>query len=161
MKKLIILLLISLSLVACKKEVVVSNDFVYSHKILQRDFLPIVEGTLNDKTAYFLLDTGASLSILDLKKSSEYGVKIGNTEDVGIGGYGGVTSDINELQNVNLRLGTEYMDGKFSGKDIQYLIRGVRDNTGFEIVGIIGNNNIAGSNLILDFENDVILKRSK
>ena len=159
MKKLFLLGLISFSLISCKKELNVSNDFTYSHKFVERDFLPIVEGTLNGKKAYFLLDTGASLSILNLKKSSEYGVRIGNTEDVGIGGYGGVTSDITELTNVDLRFGTERMKDKFSGKDIGYLIKAIRKNTGFEIVGIVGNNNITTSKLILDFENNVILKR--
>lgn len=158
MKKLIILLLISLSLVGCKKEVV-SDEFTYSHQILERDFLPIVEGTLNGKKAFFLLDTGASLSILDLKSAANYNVRIGITEDMGIGGYGGVTSDVSSLSNVDLRLGSERMKDNFSGKDIQYLIQAIRKNTGHSIVGIIGNNNIIASNLILDFENNVILKR--
>lgn len=159
MKKLFLLGLISFSLISCKKELNVSNDFTYSHKFVERDFLPIVKGTLNGKKAYFLLDTGASVSILDLKKSSEYGVGIGNTEDIGVAGYGGATSDITELTNVDLRFGTERMKDKFSGKDIGYLIEVIRKNTGFEIVGIVGNNNITTSKLILDFENNVILKR--
>ena len=149
--------MILLSMMACQKEV--SNEFTYSHQILARDFLPIVEGTLNGKRALFLLDTGASVSILDLKSATNYNVRIGTTEDMGIGGYGGVTSDINSLSNVDLRLGAEKMKDKFSGKDIQYLVQAIRKNTGYTIVGIIGNNNITESRLILDFENNVILKR--
>lgn len=151
--------MLSISLSACKKELNVSNDFTYSHEFVEREFLPIVKGTLNGKKAYFLLDTGASVSILDVKKSSEYGVEIGDIEDVGVAGYGGVTTDITILSNVDLRFGTERMKDKFSGKDIGYLIEVIRKNTGFEIVGIVGNNNIATSKLILDFENNVILKR--
>lgn len=157
MRKLLFGLMILLSLTTCQKEV--SNEFTYSHQILSRDFLPIVEGTLNGKRAFFLLDTGASVSILDLKSSTNYNVKIGNIEDIGIGGYGGVTSDVNNLSNVNLMLGTERMKDDFSGKDIQYLVQAIRKNTGYTIVGIIGNNNITESRLILDFENNVILKR--
>lgn len=157
MRKLLFGLLILVSLTTCQKEV--SNEFTYSHQILERDFLPIVEGTLNGKKAYFLLDTGASLSILDLKSAANYNVRIGITEDMGIGGYGGVTSDVSELQNVDLRLGSERMKDNFSGKDIQYLIQAIRKITGYTIVGIIGNNNITESKLILDFENNVILKR--
>lgn len=147
--------------VSCKKEVNVSNDFVYTHKMIQRDFLPIVEGTLNGKKAMFLLDTGASISILDLKKSSEYNVTLGNVKDMGIGGYGGVTSDINELTNIDLRLGELRLTQDFSGKDIGYLIDAIYKNTGVRIVGIIGNNNIASHNLILDFETNTVLKRIK
>lgn len=157
MRKLLFGLMILVSLTTCQKEV--SNEFTYSHQILERDFLPIVEGTLNGKKAFFLLDTGASVSILDLKSAANYNVRIGITEDMGIGGYGGVTSDVSSLSNVDLRLGSERMKDKFSGKDIQYLIQAIRKNTGHTVVGIIGNNNITESKLILDFENNVILKR--
>ena len=161
MKKLIVATLLILFITGCKKEENVSNDFVYKHKFVQRDFLPIVPGTLNGSKVYFLLDTGASISILDLKESSRFGVKQGSIDDLQIGGYGGVTSNITKLENVDIRLGTEIMTQDFKGKDIQYLIKGISQNTGVSIVGIIGNNNISSSNLILDFETDNILKRIK
>lgn len=144
---------------SCKKEINVSNDFIYSHKIIQREFLPIVEGNLNGRKANFLLDTGASISILDLKEAKKYGVVVGGTIDMNVGGYGGVTNDLNSLTNVNLFLGSEQMKDKFDGKDIEYLIKAIKSNTGVSIIGIIGNNNITSSNLILDFETNNLLKR--
>lgn len=161
MKKLIVTTLLILLMIGCKKEENVSNDFVYKHEFVQRDFLPIVAGTLNGSKVYFLLDTGASISILDLKQSSRFGVKQGLLEDLQIGGYGGVTSNITRLENVDIRLGTEIMTQDFKGKDIQYLIKAIYQNTGVSILGIIGNDNISNSNLILDFETNNILKRIK
>ena len=161
MKKLIVSTLLILLMIGCKKEENVSNDFVYKHKFIQRDFLPIVSGTLNGGEVNFLLDTGASISILDIQEATKHGVRKGQTSDLEIGGYGGVTSDILELKNVSVKLGNENMTQDFKGKDIQYLIKGIRGATGLSIVGIIGNDNISSSNLILDFETNNILKRNK
>ena len=146
-------------MVGCKKETIVSNEFVYTHEFVERDFLPIVEGKLNGKLAYFLLDTGASISILDLKESARYRVNKGNISDIGIGGYGGITSDVTELKNVKVTLGQETLKKDFSGKDIGYLVVAIKNITGYSVVGIIGNNNISYSNFILYFENNLLLKR--
>lgn len=158
MKKVIILLTITLGvIIGCKKEV--SNDFIYRHEFVQRDYLPMVEGTLNGKKAYFLLDTGASVSILDLKASSMYGVNDLGEDDIPISGYGGTSTGVSRLSNVDVKLGNLKSVDKFLGKDIGYLIKTIKNATGYQIVGIIGNNNIAGDNMILDFENNMILKR--
>lgn len=158
MKKLLIPLL-AISLLGCTKEVNVSNQFVYTHKIIKRDYLPIVEGALNGKKAYFLLDTGASISVLDVTKATQYGFTLGDMNDFTISGYGGVSNNVVKLNNVNIKLGSEEMDSEFLGKDIGYLVDAVQNATSYKIVGIIGNNNIAGNDLILDFETDYILKR--
>ena len=160
MKRITIFLVLLLAMLAgCKKETIVSNEFTYSHKFVERDFLPIVQGELNGRKTYFLLDTGASVSILDLKESAKYNVKQDGTSDVSIGGYGGVTSNITNLKNVKVTLGVEELKKEFTGKDIGYIIKGVSSNTGLPIVGIIGNNNISSSEFILDFENNLLLKR--
>lgn len=158
MKKLLIPLL-ALSLLGCTKEVNVSNQFTYTHEFVERDYLPIVQGTLNGKKAYFLLDTGASISVLDVTKETEYGFRLGDINDLTISGYGGVTDDVVKLTSVDVMLGSESMSQEFLGKDIGYLVIAIKNSTNLSIVGIIGNNNIAGNDLILDFETNFILKR--
>ena len=139
-----------------KKKKKDSDD--YEHKIIVSDYLPIVEGTLNGKKCYFLLDTGASISVLDTTQIAKYGVKTVSKDDMTIGGYGGVSSDIMTLSNVNVFLSNEKLNKEFLGKDISYLIKPIRNNTGYTVVGIIGNNNISSEKFIIDFKNKVIRK---
>ena len=94
-----------------------------------------------------------------MKESARYRVNKGNISDIGIGGYGGITSDVTELKNVKVTLGQETLKKDFSGKDIGYLVVAIKNITGYSVVGVIGNNNISYSNFILDFENNLLLKR--
>lgn len=121
--------------------------------------LPLVEGTLNGQTVYFILDTGATVSILDNEQLKNYNViNKGLSEDYVVG-YGGVDSESYELGNVNILVGKNLsLTEPFQGKNIKTIVSTVRSFSGKKIVGIIGNNNISSNKLILDFNKGIITK---
>lgn len=140
-------------LIGCKKKDLPLDGFVAN--ITNTSTIPIVKGTLNNKPAYFILDTGASISILDTKQIKSYGVNAVG-EGVLVIGYGGADSPTFELEFVNVHMGTLSLNADFHGKDISNIVSVVKKISGKNIVGIIGNNNISRSRLVLDFNKNLV-----
>lgn len=141
------------------EEVIFNKNIITDIKSSTR--LPIVQGTLNGHKAYFLLDTGASVSILDLNQSKKYGFKSQGTSNDAIAGYGGVDTQIHEVSNVKVIIGDIPMVSGFNGKDIGYIVSGIQNITGYKVVGILGNNNISSAGFILDFNQSKIFLNEK
>ena len=114
--------------------------------------LPIVKGTLNGQKANFILDTGATISVIDLNQLSKYKVRNGGPMDDVVIGYGGTVSSKVYLNNVEVKLGDLVLSSEFQGQDIGQLLGVIEEQTGTKLVGIIGNNNISKSKLTLDFK---------
>lgn len=150
------LLILSLLLfnVQCEKK----SDPLAITKMLDYNFIPIVEGTLNGHKCYFLLDTGASISILDINQTKNYNVRKFVGDDVGVVGYGGVTMVNYDLENYSIYLGNVKLTEDFQGKDIGTIVKTISKQTNYKIVGIIGNNNIATNDFILNFKTGEIIK---
>lgn len=160
MKNITYLILMLLIMVSCGKSTKeVSDTFTYSHDIESSRYIPIVKGTLNGKVAYFILDTGATVSIFDEKEARKYGVVMNTNSNTSIGGYGGVTTEAYEVSNYEIQLGKLKIKDRFLGRDITDIINAVHNNTGYKAVGIIGQNNIYPNKLILDFQTSTIVKR--
>lgn len=149
--------LITLNNCKDKTENVYGDNFVTS--MINYKKLPLVEGTLNGQSAYFILDTGATISILDSEQLKNYKVvNKGLSEDYVVG-YGGVDSESYELDNVNILIGKDVsLTERFQGKNIKTIVNTVKTFSGKKIVGIIGNNNISSNKLILDFNKGTITK---
>lgn len=130
----------------------------FEHKILTSDYLPIVQGVINGRKAYFLLDTGASVSMLDTSQKKDFGFEAVGLDDTTIGGYGGLSLEVSKLEKYKVEIGTELMRDDFLGKDLKYLVEPIQENTGYKITGIIGSNNIMRSGLIIDFKNNKLTK---
>ena len=149
-------------LIKCKKDepIVQSNTIAVEQvtKIIDYKFLPIIEGKLNGKIAYFLLDTGASISVIDKNQFEKYGVIEVGKSDTGVVGYGGTDSELNILENVNVYVGNTNLTGEFHGKNIKTIVQTINKSSGYKVVGILGNNNISTNRWILDFKNGNILK---
>ena len=155
--KIITLLLLSSLLITCKKEDM-PVDGKYVASIADVEFLPIVKGTVNGKAAYFILDSGASVSILDYNQLSDYNIKSVGVSDVGVVGYGGSDFKSYDIDNPTIFMGNERMGQDFNARDIKTIVNTVSKNSKYKIIGIIGNNNISSSKLILDFKNNKITK---
>ena len=95
----------------------------------------IIEGLVNDKPARFLLDSGASVALIDKDKKKEYGLKEGRRYNGTLIGAGG------EMRNV--RHCDTFVE--FAGKtipqfllaDISGVVESIKRDTGIEILGII------------------------
>lgn len=95
----------------------------------------IVEGLVNDKPAYFLLDSGASVALIDKDRKKEYGLKEGRRFEGTIIGAGG------EMRNVRHCDTFVHFGGKvipqFLLADISGVVKSIKKETGIEVLGII------------------------
>lgn len=95
----------------------------------------IVEGQVNGKAACFLVDTGASVGLMDENQRDDYGLVIGRKYSGTIVGAGG------EMRNVRHCDTFVHFGGKvipqFLLADIGGVVKSIKKETGIEILGII------------------------
>lgn len=108
----------------------------------------IVEGKVNGKDAYFLLDSGASVGFLNKDKKKEYGLSEGRRFEGTIIGAGG------EMRNVRHCDTFVHFGGKvipqFLLADISGVVKSIKKETGIEILGIISLPQMSMIGLNLD-----------
>lgn len=95
----------------------------------------IVEGQVNGKAACFLVDTGASVGLMDENQRDDYGLVRGRKYSGTIVGAGG------EMRNVRHCDTFVHFGGKvipqFLLADIGGVVKSIKKETGIEILGII------------------------
>lgn len=95
----------------------------------------IVEGLVNGKSACFLIDTGASVGMMDYDQRKDYDLVVGNRFNGTIVGAGG------EMRNVRHCNTFVDLKGKlipqFLLADISQVVESIKRETGIEILGII------------------------
>lgn len=95
----------------------------------------IVEGKVNGKEAFFLVDTGASVGLMDSNQRDDYGLVRGRKYSGTIVGAGG------EMRNVRHCDTFVHFGGKvipqFLLADISGVVKSIKKETGIEILGII------------------------
>lgn len=95
----------------------------------------IIEGLVNGKPARFLLDSGASVALIDKDKKKEYGLKEGRKYNGTLIGAGG------EMRNVRHCDTFVEFEGKtipqFLLADISGVVESIKRETDIEILGII------------------------
>lgn len=115
----------------------------------------IVEGVVNGKKAYFLLDTGASIGMYNENKAKKYGLVKGrlfNGQLVGGGGKMKTTYISNTPTSVNGR-----MISQFVMSDIEQIVESIRQQTGKEILGIISLSQMKMAHISLDLDDNLII----
>ena len=95
----------------------------------------IVEGKVNGKEAFFLVDTGASVGLMDSNQRDDYGLVRGRKYSGTIVGAGG------EMRNVRHCDTFVHFGGKvipqFLLADISGVVKSIKKETDIEILGII------------------------
>lgn len=95
----------------------------------------IVEGLVNGKVANFLIDTGASVGMIDNSQCRDYGLDVGKRYNGTIVGAGGEMRNVRHCNTfVNLR---GKVVPQFLLADIGNIVESIRRETGVEILGII------------------------
>ena len=145
MKKLIILLLLSVS---CYGQ----NDY-----ILKNRNTPIIEAVINGVTVNMLIDTGASVNIINSESVYKFkGAKLyGEKHLVTVGS----NTRANSLRNVEaLVKGRSVTD--FITLDLTSLQGSIQAETRLEIDGIIGVNGIKQLGMIIDLSRGIVTIKS-
>ena len=117
----------------------------------------IIEGRVNDKEAYFLIDTGASVGMMDYGKRYDYDLKVGRRFSGTLVGAGG------EMRNVKHCDTFAHIESKvipqFLLADISGVVESIKRETGVEILGIISLPQMKMVGLSLDCnDNEIILE---
>jgi predicted aspartyl protease len=115
----------------------------------------IIEGRVNDKTAYFLIDTGASLALMDYDQRKKYDLEVGKRFHGNVVGAGG------EMRNVRYCNTFVHIENKvipqFLLADISGVVTSIKRETGIEILGIISLPQMKMCGISLDCNDNLII----
>lgn len=108
----------------------------------------IIEGLVNGKPACFLVDTGASVGLINYDKRKEYDLLVGRRYNGTLVGAGG------EMNNIRYCDTFVHFENKvipqFLLADIDDVVKSIKRETGIEILGIIGLPQMKMSGLGID-----------
>lgn len=117
----------------------------------------IIEGQVNGKDAYFLIDTGASVAILDDNQSRRYGLEKGRKFPSPVVGAGGEMKDVYYCTTM-----VDYFGKKipqFLMADLKHVVKSVENETGLKILGIVSLPQMRIAGLGIDAnDNEIIIE---
>jgi hypothetical protein len=117
----------------------------------------IVEGRVNGKDACFLIDTGASVGMIDYSKRYDYELKVGRRYGGTLIGAGGEMRNVRHCDTfVHIE---DRVMSQFLLADISGVVESIERETGFEILGIISLPQMKMANLSIDCnDNEIIIE---
>ena len=95
----------------------------------------IIEGIVNGKAANFLIDTGASVGLIDDTQVKRYGLSVGKRFNGTLVGAGGEMCNIKHC-NTFVEVGGKSIP-QFLITDIEGVVKSIERETGIKILGII------------------------
>lgn len=115
----------------------------------------IIPVTINNKKGYMLVDTGASLGIIDIDCKKEYKFDLGSKIGGVIVGVGGKASSAYYTKNLRVDIGGVKLY-QFITMSIDSVRESIKQKTGIIIQGIIGLTQIKMSEMKIDADNGII-----
>lgn len=136
----------------------VLSDHKYEYiRIVNLQQKPIVQGTLNGKRAYFLLDTGSDFTLLDERQSRRYGFSAADSQgDKGADkalGLGGKVVFFRVVHDVTIVLGNTQISANCRTYDMSRVVDSIKRKSGIQIAGIIGSDVMKRHGVIIDYRN--------
>ena len=114
----------------------------------------VEEKHVNGKIAYFVLDSGASISVLDNNQSEYYGFSI--REGGGLAsGYGG-TTNFQLVYNVIISVGDIEFRNEYKASNLSAIALALVEDDGIQIAGIIGNDIMKPYKFIIDYSDNSV-----
>ena len=125
---------------------------------------PIVQADVNGKKGYFLVDTGAEISVIntaDLQRFKLEAAKIYGDHKRAIG-FNGETTSVMRIKNAEVTFGELYDHKDFYSLDLANLILSIEAKTGIRIHGIIGTDVLTKYNCVIDYnQRQIVLVTNK
>ena len=123
-------------------------------KIFGLKHQPIIVGKLNGKTAYFLLDTGSDITVLNLDDARKYEFIIAKNRYKKLT-LSGLTDkyrgDYRTAYNIELFLGKQKVETKYWVFDLSIVIDSIFKNTNLRISGIVGSDVMKRYEFVIDY----------
>lgn len=107
-----------------------------------------IQGTIANRTAYFLFDTGATVSLISDRYVKRNKLTIGRPFQgrlIGAGGAFQTSHMCNDIATIN---GKQFC--QFIISDIDDIIQSIKQETGIEIAGIVGLPQMQVNNIIIN-----------
>lgn len=112
----------------------------------------IIQGYINDKKAYMLIDTGATVGMFHKKAVKSYKIVMSNHSVSLVGAGGAFTAYVS---NTPFILGNTPIY-QFVVSDISDVVNSIKRQTGIEIAGIIGLNQMKMMGMAIDTDDNYI-----
>lgn len=114
----------------------------------------IIEVIVNDKKAFMLIDTGASVGFMDSKQRKDYGLIPGKDFQGSLVGAGGAIHNVKHCNTM----------AEFQGKiipqfllaDISDIVKSIKRETGIEILGIVSLKQMAIIGMNIDVNSNEV-----
>jgi predicted aspartyl protease len=118
--------------------------------------IPIVEGKINGKRAFFIVDTGASCSLLNEQAAHRYGFQYRSRSDEQVVGLNG-QAKISLAFNYDVQIGNvELKQAVFKTRHLAELATIIRANDHIDIAGIIGADILKRYGMVIDFNSNTV-----
>lgn len=136
------------------------NNSISFKEGIRQTWLPLIEAEIQDQHVFFIIDTGSTHCVMDekmtdiLKDSINY---VGKTRLHGIEGNFVQTSE--GLLNLNIN-GKQYQQ-KFSFMSLGDAFSSIKEESGIEIHGLLGNNFLVNNKWAIDYGKYVIVTESE
>lgn len=152
----ILLLVVVAALVINGIESVSREDKISFKEAIDLTGLPIITFHINDRKLHFVLDTGASKSVLNAKIADKLGAtKSGDSKIVGLDG---TTKDCS-YTTLDLTYKDTIYREKFQVVDVTETFREVKKMFGVTLHGVLGSSFMEKYKYVLDFKDMVVYQK--
>ena len=130
-----------------------------SINIVSLDSQPIIKGKLNEKTAYFLVDSGSDVTIINLKDTKKFKINYGKmySDRYRFSGlYSEHKGDILVAKGMDLELNDKKISGRYLLFDLSKIAQSLSKDSGIQINGIIGSDVMKNYNFVINYETEEI-----
>lgn len=118
-----------------------------------------LQGRIDDRTVVFLLDTGASNTVIDRRTAAALGLEPRFVDNLGGGlGAAGARTDAATVKNVTLEGFRTHLDSVFV-MDLETVNRALADNGSEPVDGVVGADVLLRSRAIIDYAGGVLYLR--
>jgi len=150
-KKLILLLLLAGSLVEGMAFEPTTDR--YSIDIICLKKVPIIEVQLNGKTAYFILDSGSDISLVNNKELTKYAFSLKKRATKDLKGISGERKAIYEILDLHFQAAGQLLETTFYAADLSPLVGSLLKSTQIRVSGIIGMDLMKAYGFEIDYRN--------
>jgi len=120
------------------------------------DYL-MIKCQLNGKPAYFLIDTGASFTVLHSKLAKSYSFDVLERKGLQTIGFGGSTSAIQITIGADIEFKNKKLFMGYLAQDLSKMIRLIQSSSKIRIAGIIGTDLLKRYGCRVDFRNKLLV----
>jgi len=143
----------------CASEIALPIDPVRSITFRTVGRIPVIEARLNGKPATFIIDTGASVSILNTSEAAFYGFEVFTLQSdaVDVTGFSGVSS-IHNAGRCTIEIGSLRITHlRFRSRDMHDFARTLYPSGETRIAGILGSDMLMHYKMKIDFVDQKVI----